>query len=65
MDFLIQVKRTELAKDLEYDDSVDSPTLTLYWPGGVKQKLRALDMIYCELKAGDSLNNFYVSERYL
>ena len=55
----------ELAKDLEYDDSVDSPTLTLYWPGGVKQKLRALDMIYCELKAGDSLNNFYVSERYL
>ena len=52
----------ELAKDLEYDDSVDSPTLTLYWPGGVKQKLRALDMIDCELKAGDSLNNFYVSE---
>ena len=55
----------ELAKDLEYDDSVDSPTLTLYWPGGMKQKLIALDMIDCELKAGDSLNNFYVSERSL
>lgn len=59
---MLKVKRLELTKELEYDDTSESPALTLQWPGGVSQTLRALDLVDCELKATDDLRCFHVSD---